>query len=255
LVGGLRPEVSVFPDLEGAATALAARVVEVARGSVNRGGRFSIAISGGKSPVPLFDLLGGEFRSRLPWPRTHVFWVDERAVPPDDARSNYGLALRTLLRSTPLEPDHVHRIHAEADPLKAAADAYERELREYFGPELAVKSGTFDLVLLGMGAEGHTASLFPGSPALEERDRWVDPVPAPPAEPPVPRVTLTLPALNRAREVDFLVAGADKAVAVRSVLASGPGDPTGLPAARVCPSFRLGWYLDRAAAAGTPPTA
>lgn len=207
-------------------------------------GRFSVALAGGRTPQPLHALLADPrepYRDALPWALTHVFFGDERSVPPDDPASNYGAARDALLSRVPLPPGNVHRIRGE-DDAGAAARAYEEELRRVLGP-----AARLDLVLLGLGADGHTASLFPGSPALEERTRLV-------AAPFVPslgarRITLTLPALSAAARVVFLVSGAEKADALRRVLAGAAE----LPAARVRPREGAALFLaDRAAAAIDP---
>ncbi|MCI4331923.1 MAG: 6-phosphogluconolactonase [Thermoplasmata archaeon] len=250
----MRGELSVFSDLDEAARALAERVVRAADDAVARSGRFTLAISGGKTPEPLFGLLGGPWAKRMPWTRTELFWVDERAVGPDDPESNYGGARASLLAEHPLRPEQVHRISGETPDPESAAKAYELELRSFFADTVPPVPFTFDLVLLGIGPDGHTASLFPGSPVLEERIAWVRAVPTPVVIPRVPRITLTLPAINAAHEAAFLVGGADKAPALRSILSNPDARETSLPAARVQPRDRLEWFVDRAAAGGMRPT-
>jgi 6-phosphogluconolactonase len=249
---GLTLHVEVFPDPSGVVRALANRIVKAAEEAVARSGRFALAISGGATPEPLFDLLGDSYYPKLPWTKTDLFWVDERAVAPDDPRSNFGAARRRMAPVFQADAARIHRIRGEADLPEHAADEYERELHRFFGKAPPGESKTFDLLLLGIGPDGHTASLFPGSPALEERTRWVRAVPAASRDPRVARITLTLPAIDAAREVAFLVTGADKSRVVRRILFEHGPDPAPWPAARVRPQGPLRWYLDRAAA-GEPP--
>ena len=169
-------------------------------------GRFLVALAGGSTPLALYARLA---RSKaIDWEKAHIFWSDERCVPPDDSASNFGAARRTLLDHVPIPEDQIHRIEGERDPLDAA-DAYEVLVRRELGG-----SDPFDLILLGIGVDGHTASLFPRHQALTETERWVLPVHAP-SEPPW-RVTMTLPLINAARNVLLLAVGTDKADAVRA---------------------------------------
>jgi 6-phosphogluconolactonase len=172
----------------------------------------------------------------------HVFWGDERVVPPDDSRSNYKLARETLLDGVPCPPANIHPMPTSPPTPQLAAESYEAMLREFFGSDRP----RFDLVLLGLGAEGHTASLFPQSPALDETVRWVVPAVVP-AEPPS-RLTLTLPALNGAAHVFFLVTGHEKTAAFDHVL-TGPTDVRRYPASGIRPDGELVWWVDRDAAA------
>ena len=196
------------------------RFVRIGAEAIGERGRYLVALSGGETPCPLYERLAAS--GNLDWTAVDVFWADERCVPPEDPASNYGLAHRTLLAKVSILPENVHRIQGELSPL-AAADAYEVELRRILGTD-----GRLDLILLGIGADGHTASLFPRHQALTEEKRWIVPVHAP-AEPPW-RVTMTLPLINAARHVLFLVAGAQKAAAVRDLASGKP-----LPASRVRP--------------------
>ncbi len=199
------------------------RFVRIGAGAIRDRGRFLVALSGGKTPRLLLERLASPaYAKRLDWSVVDVFWADERCVPASDVRSNYRAARETLLDRVPIPADRIHRIAGEIDPL-AAADAYELILREILGEE-----GRLDLILLGMGADGHTASLFPRHQALTEIDRWIVPVHAP-ADPPW-RVTMTLSLINAARHVLFLVAGKEKAAAVRALEAGEP-----LPASMVQP--------------------
>ena len=234
-----KPDVIVLPAKAEVTRAAADRVVAAAASSIGARGRFTFALSGGSTPRALFELLASEaYRSRVDWARTDVCFGDERCVPPDDPQSNYRMAREALLEHVPAR---VHRMRGEDEPA-AAASAYERELRELLGATPRV-----DLVLLGMGDNGHTASLFPGLHAVEERERWV--VAEYVAEVSMWRLTVTPVVLNASAEVLFLVAGADKAAMLHRVL-EGPRDARALPAQVVAPQDgRLTWLVDAAAAA------
>jgi 6-phosphogluconolactonase len=208
---------------------------------IAEGRRFAVALSGGRTPAALYDLLASPpIRHRTDWSRWDVWFADERACPPDDPASNYRLAHERLLRLVPVDPLHVHRMRAESPDLEAAAADYEAELVRHLppGPEGAPR---LDCVLLGLGTNGHTASLFPGQPVWEIADRWVTPARA--DYPPYGRLTLTLPTLNAAARVGFLVAGADKGKPLREVAAGTA------VAARVRPdNGELRWLIDQEAA-------
>ena len=239
------PNVLVFDDAESVARAAAARVAELARESIGARGLFTIALSGGSTPRRVYELLAGEeFREGIDWPNVHVFFGDERMVPPDSAESNYRMANEALLARVPLPPENIHRIDGVGDAA-ANASAYELEMRGLFGD---AEWPRLDLVLLGMGDDGHTASLFPGTAVLNETRLWVAPnwVEKLGAW----RVTLTAPVINAARHVTFLVNGAGKAARLREVL-KGERDPSRLPSQLIRPSDgTLEWFVDRAAAAG-----
>ncbi len=235
------PDVRVYQTPQDAAEALAAEVSRLSAESIAERGRFTIALSGGSTPAALYALLASPpHAAGIDWPRWHVFWGDERCVPPDHPDSNYGMARRTLLDHVPVPPWQVHRMAGEDDP-KRAADAYAATLAETLAPD-----GRLDLALLGVGDDGHTASLFPNTAALSETERpvtanWVPHLNA-------HRITLTLPALNRARRVAVLATGADKADAVRRALAPRPDDATP-PIALVTPEGAPAvWYLTSDAA-------
>ncbi|HSL94596.1 MAG TPA: 6-phosphogluconolactonase [Thermoleophilia bacterium] len=210
-------------------------------------GRFAVALSGGASPQSLYRLLARQqFTQKVPWRRVHLYWGDERCVPPDDPESNYGVAERLFIRHVPILRENVHRIRGE-EGAGGAADAYEQELRALAARERPESElPVFDLVLLGLGADGHTASLFPHSPALEEVERLAVATEAPDGS---PRVTVTFPVIGAARRVWFLVSGADKAGMVAEVL-EGLRVPKAVPAQAVAPvKGSLTWLLDEAAAA------
>lgn len=236
------PEIETFPDLESLSRAVAERFAELAREAAEAGKAFFAALSGGSTPRLAYQLLAEPSRA-VPWSAIHLFQVDERFVPPDDEESNYRMLRQSLLDRAGVPAENVHRIRTETGTPLEAAREYEKELRQVFVPP-GGGPPRFDLILLGLGADGHTASLFPGSPALEERARWVaaDFVQKLLAW----RVTLTLPVLNAAREIIFLVSGAEKAETFRRVVR---GLEQRLPAERVRPfDGRLLWYADAAAA-------
>ena len=239
-------ELVIAPDPQALASEAAQRIARLARDAAGSRGRFSLALSGGSTPGVLYRLLAEEpYRSQVPWAQTHLFWADERCVPPGDPGSNYRLAYEALIARVSIPAENVHRIRGELAP-EAAARAYDRELRRFFGGP----NPRFDLVLLGLGGDGHTASLFPGSEALEETERLAAATTAFYDNRPAGRVTLTLPALNGARQVLFLVSGPEKANIVRAVLVDGE---VRLPAQRIHPvAGQLAWLLDAAAAALLP---
>jgi 6-phosphogluconolactonase len=206
-------------------------------------GIFSVALSGGSTPRRLYERLAEPpYRAAFPWSRTHWFWGDERFVSHGDSRSNYRMAWEALLSRAPVHAGNIHPVPTEGITPEAAALAYERDLKAFYGAEqLDVTRPLFDVVLLGLGEDGHTASLFPGSAALAERHRWVV---APVGANSEQRVTLTFPALESTRNAAFLVDGVAKREIFRR-LQLGGGD---LPAARFHPASGVTWFLDRAAA-------
>jgi len=235
-------EVRVFEDLDALSRAAADEVVRIARAAVAARGSCAIALSGGSTPTRLFDVLAQRGRSAAPWDQIELWWVDERTVAPDHPDSNYGIARAHLIDPLALDPARVHRMAGERTDPDAAARKYEDELTAALGAP-----PVFDLVLLGMGADGHTASLFPGSPALTERTHFVvaNPVVSPLAGGTTTRITLTASALSAARHVRFLVAGADKAQTLAAILA-GPRDRY---PAQLVEGPDVVWLVDRAAAA------
>jgi len=236
---------SVFPDLNSLVASAAEQVVTLAGAAIAARGRFAIGLSGGSTPRPLYELLASPaFASRIDWTNVHVFWGDERCVPPDHPDSNYRMARETLLDHVPLPPDNIHRLAGELDPATAAAD-YEAHLRAFFAGD-GEAGPRFDLLLLGMGDDAHTASLFPGTAALGETERWVAANYVEKLD--AWRLTLTPPALNAAAEIMVLVSGASKADAFHAVL-SGPTDPDKYPAQVLNPNNgRLRWLVDSEAA-------
>ncbi|HSS03046.1 MAG TPA: 6-phosphogluconolactonase [Kofleriaceae bacterium] len=237
-----------FGDLDALSHAAAEDLADLVRDAVAARGRCSLALSGGSTPRRLFALLAARGPGALPWDRVDLWWGDERTVPPEHPDSNYRMARESLI--DPLGPalpaSHVHRMAGELPDHDAAALDYERALVAALGTPPVL-----DYVLLGMGPDGHTASLFPGSPALDETARWVvaNPVTSPLVHGTTTRLTLTAPAINAARHVRFLIAGGDKAASLAQVL-EGARDPHRYPSQLIAPtSGDLVWLVDNAAAA------
>ena len=235
--------VRIFDDPSALMRAAADEIVSAARAAADERGRFTWALGGGSTPRALYRLLAGDpYRERMPWSAIHFFWGDERHVPPDHPDSNFRMAREAMLDAAPVPPENIHRVRAEEPDAQRAAAEYEAALRSFFVPAPG-EFPRFDLILLGLGKEGHTASLFPESPVLRERERLVA---APWVEAQKTfRVTLTPPVLNHARRAMFLVSGEEKADALRAVL-EGPREPERYPA-QIVEGNRL-WMVDRSAA-------
>lgn len=240
-------EVRIVADAEGLARAGASEFVRAAKEAVRANGVFTVALSGGSTPKGLYSLLASDvsFESQVPWDKTHFFWGDERQVPPDDPDSNYRMTNEAMLSKVPISAANVHRVKGELEDARQAAEDYERALHDFF--RLAPgQLPRFDLLLLGMGPDGHTASLFPGTQALSEQKHlvvanWVEKVDS-------YRITLTLPVLNNAACVVFLVSGAEKAETLRAVLEGEAGSEP-YPSQLIHPTRgRLIWLVSREAA-------
>lgn len=245
----MKPELRVAASKSALMEAAADLLAEAAARSIAERGRWLWALAGGSTPRGAYELLAREpRRSRIDWSKVWVFWGDERCVPPGDPDSNYGMARDALLRHVPIPEGQVCRMRGELAP-ESAAHLYVRDLRAVFGVG-GRQWPVFDTILLGLGADGHTASLFPGSDVLERRETiaaetWVAKLNA-------FRLTLTAETINRARQVIFLVAGADKAPVVRAIAAGRPGEAAAYPAARIRPAAPAVWLLDEAAAGELP---
>jgi 6-phosphogluconolactonase len=234
---------AIADDAEALARDAVQRLVEVVNSAHH--GKVSVCLSGGSTPKRMYELLAGEFSGEVPWHNVHWFFGDERLVPPDDARSNYRMVREAMFSHVPVPPENIHPIPTEGFTADAAADAYAEELQRFYGfATLDPARPLFDVMLLGLGSDGHTASLFPGKPGIEERRKWVVGVPEAGLEPFVPRVSLTLPALESSHLTLFLVSGAGKQP-VLSRIAEGEE----LPAAQVAGKPTPLWLLDRDAAA------
>ena len=245
-----QPEIKVLPDPSAIAHEAAERVVRAADEAFALASRFTLGLAGGGTPKLLYQLLASDdYRSRIDWTKVQVFFGDERCVPPDHVDSNYRMARETLLSKVPIPGDNVYRMRGEADPPEEAAKEYGRMLKEKFGGPAIEDGDGLDLVLLGMGEDGHTASLFPHTPALNEtKHRCVANYVEKSTTGKSWRLTLSAPFINRSREVLVLVAGAGKAKALAEVL-EGPRDPQRLPIQLISPaSGKLSWLVDATAA-------
>jgi 6-phosphogluconolactonase len=231
--------VHVYGSLEELSAAAARKFAAKAGEAIEERGRFAVVLAGGSTPKAMYDVLARDYADRIDWSRVHVFFSDERTVPPDHEDSNYKMASEVLLDHVPV--GSVHRIRGELPP-DEAAKACEEELRMFFRTEDVPR---FDLILLGVGRDGHTASLFPETSALEVHDRWV--VANPVLKLDTIRITLTIPVINAARAVVFLVAGEDKAEALGKIL-EGDTDPRAYPATLIQPPGGPQWLLDQSAA-------
>lgn len=230
-------DVRRFASLDDLSRAAAVAVAQVAGDAIAQRGHCAIVLSGGRTPATLYRLLATTHRDDVDWTRVHLFWGDERWVPPTDPLSNFRMVREALLDHIACPADHIHPVPVEADSPDAAARRYEDTLRSFFG-DAGIGP---DLLLLGMGTDGHTASLFPESPALEERTRWVVSAIAPVE--PRQRITLTIPAINRALNIFLLVAGSDKQSAFAEAV-SGHADPRRYPVAMVQPATgSLTWFV------------
>lgn len=234
--------ISIFPDLEALSQAAARLVVKHCNLAIKAQARFSMVLSGGNTPQRAYELLGSPpYRDQIAWEKVHVFWGDERCVPINDPRSNAKMAYKVLLDRVPIPRHQIHPVVCSEDPSKAAKD-YEGLLQTFFQDQ----PPRFDLVLLGLGGDGHTASLFPGTPVLKEDERWVSDVFVPGHD--FQRITLTVPIINAAAAVAFLVSGSDKAQALYEVR-QGAVNPELFPAQLISPvDGRLIWLVDKNAA-------
>jgi 6-phosphogluconolactonase len=241
---GSQAQLEILADPEALARRVADWLLAI---STARASTFTLALSGGGTPRKLYELLSRPpYHAAFPWHRTHLFWGDERFVPHDDESSNYRMVREAMLSRAPIPTANIHPVHTEGLTPDAAASDYERELQSFYGAERLDRARPlFDVTLLGLGPDGHTASLFPGTAVLEERERWAAAVVGPKPT----RITLTYPALESSRHVAFLVAGKEK----REIFSRFQrGEPT-LPAARLRPTGTLHLFADTAAAADVSP--
>lgn len=237
-------EIIILDDAEALSVRAAEEIIHVSGEAICMHAQFTACLTGGTTPATTYSLMASRFQLSVDWKEVHFFWGDERCVPPDNPASNFGMANRTMLSKLPLAPSQIHRMRGE-DPPEAAAAAYEDELKNFF----SLHDGEFprfDLVLLGLGENAHIASLFPGSPLINEKNRLV--AVADVDAPQRFRLTLTAPVLNHAARIMFIVSGEKKAQAVKNVL-QGPEDPSQFPAQLIDPpEGTVTWLLDKAAA-------
>ena len=242
----MKPRITVFPHAESLARNAADSIANFCRQTARSQGRADLVLSGGSSPLAAYELLAAEpYAGIMPWSYLNVFWGDERAVPPDHPQSNFGAWLSHGGNKWPLPPKQVHPMPGHMGAEQGAA-LYEDILRRRYGPSAQPR---FDLVLLGLGPDGHFASLFPHVRALQEDSGWVAPIDAPSRiEPHLPRISLTPAAINGADRVLFLAAGAGKAETLARILGPGAKPDPALPASMLRPKGEYLWYLDEAAA-------
>jgi 6-phosphogluconolactonase len=243
----MKPEIRIFKSIEELSHHAAEIFVEQAAKAIGERGRFLVALNGGSTPTRMFQLLGTDFREKVDWSKTHVFWGDERIVSTENPENSYAQARDLLLRHIPIPEANVHRVPTELEPAEAAKD-YSKTLKQFTDPPKELIR--FDLIYLGMGEDGHTASLFPGSPV--EESEAVIPVTADYQGRPAQRVTLTPLVINKARLVVFMATGEKKAITLAEVL-SGRYDPEHYPAQRIEPKDgKTIWLVDEDAASRLP---
>ncbi len=235
----IAPELHWFPNLDSLSRSVAEEIAS-RLSSIRDDDVFTLVLSGGRTPASIYRILADSYRDKIPWNTIHLFWGDERYLPHDHSDSNYAMAYENLISRVPLPDKNIHPIPTEISPPESAANTYQECLNRFFHESLP----SFDLVLLGVGKDGHTASLFPYSPVLCERDRWVVSVPPPRIEPVVERITLTIPVINNAREVFFIVSGREKKGAVDRALNLKGAMDKALPVSMVRAKDKTHWFLD-----------
>lgn len=241
----------IHTDPAALARAVAARCAELARAAQASHGGFHVALAGGSTPRLLYRLLAAEYRELIDWARTHVYFGDERCVAPDHPDSNYGMAREALLQHVAIPPAQIHRIEGEDPDPGAAARRYADLLHRQLPRARAHGTGQFDLVLLGLGPDGHIASLFPATAILDEHRAWAAAVHVDKLQ--AWRISLTYPVINAARHIALLVAGDNKAAIIREVIAT-PDAASRYPAGRLQPQGEVEWFIDHAAAHLLPGT-
>jgi 6-phosphogluconolactonase len=241
----MKLDTRIFPNIDALSRAALEQLLSDLREGMQQRGRGAIALSGGHTPEKMYALWAAteKYRNETDWNRVHLFWGDERYVPQDDPLSNYRMTSEALLAHVPIPAANVHAAPTNLPTPEKAAEVYDQDLRKFFGSA----APAFDVTLLGLGPEGHTASLFPDSAALEEKSRWVVPVQV--AAVPPNRLTFTLPVLNSSRNTYFLVAGENKRPILSALRAEPETRPSAYPAGRIRPTDgRVLWFLDQAAA-------
>jgi 6-phosphogluconolactonase len=239
----MKPAIAIYPNMDALIHATAERVADTIEQALQGQKAATLVLTGGKTPKPVYEILGSPpYLERIDWKRIHFFWGDERCVPPEDPESNFGMAWNALISKLGVSSDHIHRMKGEMEDTETAASLYENEIRKVTKSEVP----SFDMVLLGMGADGHVASLFPGTSWNEEKLVVANHVP----QTGVKRISMTPRILNEARTIIFIVAGAEKSKALDEVL----GNPAShMPAARIHPvSNNLIWMVDKSAAGSIP---
>jgi 6-phosphogluconolactonase len=245
--------IQYYPDIKQGSIAAAKQILQLAQTAILDKGLFTFVLTGGRTPKLLYQLLSQpSTANQMPWQQSHFFWGDERWVSSSHPDSNFNLANETLLTKVQIPPQNIHQISTGHPDVASGAEMYEKHLRDFFHSIPQTETGKapqnisypeFDMILLGMGTDGHTASLFPGSPLLHEKIRWVSLVGEKTGSPPVQRITLTLPVLNHARNVIFLVAGPEKHKIVETILHEPEKAKKMYPAAMVKPTGKLTWIV------------
>jgi 6-phosphogluconolactonase len=240
----MKLDTRIFPDLVSLSRAVLEQTLSIIPAAISKNGRFAIALSGGHTPAKLYSLWAQteQYKNKTPWDYVHLFWSDERYVPADDPRSNYNMARETLISRVPIPAENVHPMPTNLASPEECARVYEAELLKFFRS----KPPAFDVQLLGIGEEGHTASLFPGSPALDEKLHWVAAVRV--AAQPPQRLTLTPVVLDQGSNTFFLVAGEGKRAILAAIRGESSSKPSQYPAAKIHPARQPVWFLDQAAA-------
>ena len=241
----MKLDTRIFQDIDALSRAALEEMLSDLRDAIKQRGRGAIALSGGHTPEKMYALWAAneKYRNETDWNRVYLFWGDERYVPQDDPLSNFRMTREALLSHVPIPAANVHAAPTNLPTPERVAEAYDADLRKFFGSA----APAFDVTLLGLGPEGHTASLFPDSPALAEKSRWVVPVQV--AAVPPNRLTFTLPVLNSSRSTYFLVAGENKRPILAALRAEPDSRPSAYPAGKIRPSDgRVLWFLDQAAA-------
>jgi 6-phosphogluconolactonase len=245
-----------FKNIDEVSQGFTKLLIVKANDSIKRWGTFAWAISGGISPKSVYKkLTNPKIIAAMPWANTHLFWTDERCVPLHHPESNYENACKEFITKVPIPLENIHRIHGEIEPPEKAAEIYEETLRQYFScrldsvfptafPTIGTCYPVFDMILLGLGQDGHIASLFPGSSGLYERNKWVLATPEPKSFPPVKRITITLPIINAANEVVFIVSGNGKKKVLNNILNNRLLVKDKYPAANVDPAGNIYWFID-----------
>lgn len=241
----MKREVRIYNDHESMSEAAAEGFVHLTTASVRDRGRCIVALSGGGTPRRFYTLLSNEYSGAVPWRDMHVLLVDERFVPLDHPASNFGMVSELLFSRIDLSPERIHSIPVDTASTEEAAAAYEYTLRSIIADGSEPSGPLLDLAILGCGIDGHTASLFPGSPVIGERERFVANIEAPDTISPKARVTVTLPLLNRSGAVFFLVSGEEKRSVVQGILHGSEKECMEYPAAMVRPIDLVRWYIDR----------
>ena len=240
------PGIQSYKNIEEFSEAAASLIIELAKEYIRKNGRFTFVLSGGNTPKTLYEHLSRPgVRDSIDWSSVMLFWGDERNVPKDHPDSNYDMAFRSLISKVPLPEENIFRVPTEIEPVDEVSKAYEAILSKFFNIDLnSKKFPSFDLILLGMGKDGHTASLFAGSTQLKEKERWVVTSYVPPTSPVKERITFTLPLLNNALNVVYLISGIDKKDIMRTVLKEKCSEKQIYPSGMVSPKEKLIWFTD-----------